>query len=221
MARVCNKFRRTFGPDNFEYFPKTFICPGDRAELLGDVATMISPLPKPYIMRLPSLSPIPDPEPRPVICPGGRVLSFLLSYHIPHLFSSATTYHICFTELPHPPFVLQSYHIPHLFYRTTTSLICFTELPHTSFVLRSYRIPHLFYGGPGTDLFGNPVARRRPPRLSVRPFFVLTVFFPPKLPPSSLPLSLLRQRTSKSAKQKQRRARSPCGLSSPLPAARV
>jgi hypothetical protein len=36
MARVCNKFRRTFGTENFEYFPKTFICPGDRAELLAD-----------------------------------------------------------------------------------------------------------------------------------------------------------------------------------------
>jgi tubulin polyglutamylase TTLL4 len=36
MARVCNKFRRTYGAENFEYFPKTFICPGDRAELLAD-----------------------------------------------------------------------------------------------------------------------------------------------------------------------------------------
>jgi hypothetical protein len=36
MARVCNRFRRTFGPENFEYFPKTFVCPGDRAELLAD-----------------------------------------------------------------------------------------------------------------------------------------------------------------------------------------
>jgi hypothetical protein len=161
MARVCNKFRRTFGPDNFEYFPKTFICPGDRAELLGDCAAMISPLPKPYIMHLPSLSPNPDPNPEPVICRGGRVLSFLVS------------------------------------------------------------LPHLFYSGSGTELFGSPVARRRPSRLSVRSyvFLMYSSLLPCLLP--SLSLSLLRQRTSKSAKQKQRRARSPCGLSSPLPAARV
>lgn len=38
MARFCNRFRRTFGPENFEYFPKTFICPADRAELLADEA---------------------------------------------------------------------------------------------------------------------------------------------------------------------------------------
>jgi len=37
-ARVCNKFRRIFGSENFEYFPKTFVCPGDRAELLADEA---------------------------------------------------------------------------------------------------------------------------------------------------------------------------------------
>jgi hypothetical protein len=36
MARVCMRFRRNFGPENFEYFPKTFVCPSDRAELLAD-----------------------------------------------------------------------------------------------------------------------------------------------------------------------------------------
>ncbi|EKX39526.1 hypothetical protein GUITHDRAFT_56064, partial [Guillardia theta CCMP2712] len=36
LARVCNKFRRVFGSDSFQYLPKTFVLPGERTELLQD-----------------------------------------------------------------------------------------------------------------------------------------------------------------------------------------
>jgi len=34
LARACARFRRVFGADMFEYLPKTFVLPGDRADLV-------------------------------------------------------------------------------------------------------------------------------------------------------------------------------------------
>jgi hypothetical protein len=36
MARACARFRRIFGPESFPYFPKTWILPADRADLMSD-----------------------------------------------------------------------------------------------------------------------------------------------------------------------------------------